>query len=90
VRSLDRRNPGLNAPSANGGACLSRRANPGLHLQLGQAQQITWEVGPFGGALTGQLVVLTQGRSEPQCLQVMGEQNLWRIAHDAPPARRLR
>jgi hypothetical protein len=33
---------------------------PVAHLQLGQALQVTGVVGPFGGALTGQLIVLPQ------------------------------
>ena len=61
------------------------------HLQLGQTQQVAGMVDAFGGALTGQLVVLAQEGRQPQRLQVMGEQDLRRIAHDdAAPASRLR
>ena len=37
-------------------------------------------IDPFGGALTGQLVVLTQESRQPKGLQMMGEQHLRRIS----------
>ena len=47
-------------------------------------------IDPFGGALAGQFVILPQEGRQPQGFQVMGEQQLWRIALVAPPASRLR
>jgi hypothetical protein len=53
--------PTLNCPSV-----------PVDQFQLGQAQQIAGMVDPFGGALAGELVVLSQEGRQPECLQVMG------------------
>ena len=58
--------------------------------KLGQAQQITRVVDAFGRALLGKLVVFAQEAREPECLQVMGEQQLGRVAHDEAPVRRSR
>ena len=44
----------------------------------------------LGGALLGELVVLTQKRRQLERLEVMGEQKLGHLAHDAAPARRSR
>jgi len=45
--------------------------------------------GAFGGALPGLLVVLAQEGRQLQGLEVMGQQQLRRIGHDAPPPNRL-
>ena len=42
-------------------------------------------VGALGGAVAGQLVVCAQERRQFQGLEVMGQQHLRRIGHDAPP-----
>ncbi len=39
----------------------------------------------FGSALPGQLIVLAQEGGQLEGLEVMGQQELWRIAHDAAP-----
>ena len=46
-------------------------------------------VGVLGGALAGQLVVFAQERRQFQGLEVMGQQHLRRIGHDAPPPNKL-
>jgi hypothetical protein len=43
----------------------------------------------FASALARQLVILAQEGRQPECLQVMSEQNLGRIAHEPAPAIRL-
>ena len=58
-------------------------------FQLGQADEIAHVVGAFGGALPGLLVVLAQEGRQLQGLEVMGQQQLRRIGHDAPPPNRL-
>ena len=57
-------------------------------LQLGQAQQEAGMVDALGGALPGELVVLAQEGRQLERLEVMGEQKLGRVAHDAAPASR--
>ena len=57
-------------------------------LLLGQPQQITRIIDALGGALTGLLVILAQERRQLQHPQVMGQQNLRCVAHDAAPASR--
>ena len=56
-------------------------------FQLGQTDKIPHMVGALGGALAGQLVVFAQERRQFQGLEVMGQQHLRRIGHDAPPPR---
>jgi hypothetical protein len=66
--------------------------NPALavdQFQFGEADEIAHMVGALGGALAGQLVVLAQKGRQPQGLEVMGQQQLRRIGHDAPPPNRL-
>ena len=46
-------------------------------------------VGALGGAVAGQLVVFAQERRQFQGLEVMGQQHLRRIGHDAPPPNKL-
>ena len=85
VETLHCWEPGLLDPALDGPPF------PVDHLKLGQAQQVARVIDTFGGALARQLVVLTQEGWEPKRLEVMGEQNLRCIAHDAaPPASRLR
>jgi hypothetical protein len=82
VEAFDRREPRLlDAP-------LDRPALPLDQLQLSQTQQIANMIHRIGCALPGQLVVLTQEARQLQRLQVMGEQNLRRVAHDAAPLSR--
>jgi hypothetical protein len=38
-------------------------------------------VDALSGAMLGKLVVLAQERREPECLEMMGEQQLGRIVH---------
>ena len=38
-----------------------------------------------GGSLAGLLVVLTQEGGQLEGFQVMAQQELWRVAHDATP-----
>src|SRR6516164_9828730 len=59
-------------------------------FELGQAQQITRVVDAFGSALLGELVVFAQEAWQLECLHVMGEQQLRRVAHDEAPVRRSR
>ena len=54
-------------------------------LQFGKAQQATDMVDALGGALPGELVVLAQEGRQLQRLEVMGEQKLGRVGHDATP-----
>ena len=58
-------------------------------LQLGQPQQVAGMVDALGGALPGELVVLAQEGRQLQRLQVMGEQNLRRVGHDAAPGQQV-
>jgi hypothetical protein len=47
-------------------------------------------VDAFGSALLGKLVVFAQEAREPECLQVMGEQQLGCVTHDEAPVTRPR
>jgi len=47
-------------------------------------------VDAFGGALLGELVIFAQERRQLERFEVMGEQELRRVAHDEAPARRSR
>src|SRR4029077_6919268 len=68
-----------------------RLLDPTLHhepfavdkLQFGQAQEKADVIKALGGALPGELVVLAQERRQLERLQVMSEQKLGRIGHDA-------
>jgi hypothetical protein len=57
-------------------------------LQFGQTQEIAGMIEALGGALPSELVVLAQERGQLECLQVMSEQKLGRIGHDAAPVSR--
>src|SRR3979490_2736228 len=75
-----------------------RLLDPTLHhapfaidqLQFGQAQQKADVIEALGGALPGELVVLAQERRQLARPQVMREQKLGRIGHDATPVSRPR
>jgi hypothetical protein len=56
-------------------------------FQFGQAQQVAGVVDPFGSALLSQLVVFAQERRQLERLEMMGEQQLGRVAHDAALSR---
>src|SRR6266699_264657 len=84
VQALHRREPRLLD------AALDHPLFPVDQFELGQAQQITRVVDAFGSALLGKLVVFAQEARQPECLQVMGEQKLGRVAHDEAPVRRSR
>jgi hypothetical protein len=47
-------------------------------------------IDPFGGALTGQFVILPQEGRQPQGFQVMGESSSCGVSLMSPPASRLR
>ena len=57
-------------------------------LQFGKAQQVTGMVDALGGALPGELVILAQEGRQLERLEVMGEQKLGRVGHDATPVSR--
>jgi hypothetical protein len=59
-------------------------------FEFGQAQQIAGMIDPLGSALLGELVVFAQEGRQLERLEMMGEQQLRRIAHDAAPASRSR
>src|SRR5262249_19784892 len=59
-------------------------------LQFGQAQQKADMIEALGGALPSELVVLAQECRQLERLQVMSEQKLGRIGHDAAPVSRPR
>ena len=59
-------------------------------LQIGQAQQIAGMIEALGGALPSELIVLTQKCRQLERLQVMSEQKLGPIGHDAAPVSRPR
>ena len=71
-------------------AALDHPPFPLDQFEFGQAQQITGMVDALGGALLGELVVFAQEGRQLERLEVMGEQKLGRVAHDAAPARRSR
>ena len=54
-------------------------------LQFGKSQQVTDMVDTLGGALPGELVVLAQEGRQLERLEVMGEEKLGRVGHDATP-----
>src|SRR5947208_8723360 len=75
-----------------------RLPDPALHhapvavdqLQFGQAQQKADVIEALGGALPSELVVFAQERRQLERLQVMSEQQLGRIGHDAAPVSKTR
>ena len=82
VEAFDRREPCLLDPP------LDHPPFPLDQLQFGQAQQIAGMVDALGGALPGELVVLAQEGRQLERLEVMGEQKLRRVGHDAAPVSR--
>ena len=83
VEAFDGGEPGLSDPP------LDHAALTVDQFQLGQTDKIPHMVGALGGAVAGQLVVFAQERRQFQGLEVMGQQHLRRIGHDAPPPNKL-
>ena len=83
IEAFDGGEPGLPDPP------LDHAALTVDQFQLGQADKIPHMVGALGCALAGQLVVFAQKGRQLQGLEVMGQQQLRRIGHDAPPPNRL-
>ena len=54
-------------------------------FQFARANKVAHMVDALGGALAGQLVILTQESRQLQGFQMMGQQELWRIAHAEAP-----
>jgi hypothetical protein len=54
-------------------------------LHFGKTQQVTGVVDALGGALPGELVMLAQKGRQLERLEVMDEQKLGRVGHDATP-----
>src|SRR5471030_1194616 len=52
-------------------------------LQFDQTQQIGRVIDPLARGLPGHLVILAQNRRQPELLQVMREEELWRSARRA-------
>jgi hypothetical protein len=84
VEAFDRREPCL--PDA----ALDHPPFPVDQFKFGQAQQIAGMVDALSGALLGELVVFAQERRQLERLEVMREQKLRCVAHDAAPASRAR
>ena len=82
VEAFDRREPGLLDPP------LDHPPFPLDQLQFGKTQQVTGVVDALGGALPGELVMLAQEGWQLERLEVMGEQKLGRVGHDATPVSR--
>ena len=83
VEAFDGGEPGLPDPP------LDHAAFAVDQLQFGQADQIAHMIGALGSTLAGQLVVFAQKGRQLQGLEVMGQQHLRRIGHDASPPNRL-
>ncbi len=58
-------------------------------LQLGQAQQKARVVHVLCGTEAGNLLMLAQEGRQFELLEMMGEQDLWGLAHGRDPASRL-
>ncbi len=58
-------------------------------LQLGEAQQKARVVHVLCGALSSKLLMLAQEGRQLELLEVMGEQDLWGLAHGREPPIRL-
>ena len=59
-------------------------------LELGKAQQVGGMVDALRRALPGELVVLAQEGRQLECLEVVRQQELGRVAHAAaPPSRAM-
>jgi hypothetical protein len=82
----------IDSETAPSGVALGLGVNAGekMHRLAGQAQQIAGMIDPLGSALLGELVVFAQEGRQLERLEMMGEQQLRRIAHDAAPASRSR
>ena len=57
-------------------------------LQFGKPEQIADMIDALGGALPGELVVLAQEGRQLERLEVVGEQKLGGVTHDATPLSR--
>ena len=71
-------------------AALDRTPLAINQLQLGEPQQITRIVDALGGALARHLVVLAQEGRQLERLEVVRQENLRGIGHDATPVSRPR
>ena len=83
VEAFDGGEPGLPDPP------LGHPAFAVDQFQFSEADEIAHMAGALGGALAGQLAVLAQKGRQLQGLEVMDQQQLRRIGHDAPPPNRL-
>ncbi len=70
-------------------AALDQAAFAVDQLELGQPLEIADMIDAFGGALPGQLVIFPQEGWQPQCLEVVVEQQLRGIAHRPTRSSRL-
>ncbi len=59
-----------------------------IRIVLGETQQIAGIVDTLGSALERLSVVLAQERRQLEGLEVVGQQHLRRVAHDAAPTSR--
>src|SRR6266478_6636112 len=84
VQALHGREPGLPDPT------LDHAPFAVDQLQFGQAQQKADVIEALGGALPSELVVFAQECRQLERLQVMSEQQLGRIGHDAAPVSKPR
>src|SRR6516162_9174190 len=71
-------------------SALDHSPFPVDQFEFSQAQQIAGMIDAFGGALLGELVIFAQERRQFERFEVMGEQQLRRVAHDEASARRSR
>ena len=58
-------------------------------FHLDQTDKIPHMVDALGGALARQLVILAQESGQLEGFEVVGQQHLWGISHDAPPPSKL-
>src|SRR5215471_209578 len=71
-------------------AALDHPLFPVDQFEFGQTQQVAGMVDALGGTLLGKFVVFAQEGRQLERLEVMGEQKLRRVTHDAAPASRSR
>ena len=83
VETFDGRELGLSDPP------LDHATLPVDEFQLGQANQISHMINPLGGTLASQLIVFPEEGGQSERLQMMGQQELWRITHDAALANKV-
>ena len=58
-------------------------------LEFGQAQQIADMIRPLAGTEPSDLVVLAQKGRQLELLEVVGKQDLWRLAHGSASESRV-